>query len=786
MKMENDNSLAGKLIPVIRTTMVLAWGIGCILCCGQSNAQPTLSAASPAAVAPGKTVELVISGQKLDDPLQIWTSFPAKLELEPLAEPKPDQTQRKIKVTLEGSVPVGLAGMMVSTPGGVSDVLLLVVDDLPSVADNGQNHSISQAQEITTLIGIDGTSDGSKFDHYKFRVQSGQRIAVEVLSGRLGEAYDPVLRLLDASGKQLVVVDDDPGLGADCRFAHTFQAAGDYVLEIHDNQYRPGGRYRLRIGDFPLVNSTYPLGGQSGTAAKFAFAGGGLEMIPPVETTVPTGLPGSRFTVGAKYLGGQSSGFATSTVNSAAELAEAEPNEDIGAANSIAVPCGISGKLDRPGDRDVFAFEAKKGQRFAFKACTRSFGSAVTLKMYLQKADGTALVESGVSDADEETMIFAFPEDGSYRLVVQDLLKRSGPDAVYRVGIEPVASFSLPLKPDKATRYKLLASKNGAFSIDIPCVRNGYDGPITLSVEGPGGEYQVYNNVIGEKQPQTKLIVVPPATFTPGQFSGLKINGKATIDGVEVVASVGTLDLVRVLRPQLAYPPSWMDNLIPLATSAELVPFYESTLDRAAALIPRQTGQSEFNIKFERKQGDFKDPLQVYLLSPPAGFAFEVKRNGDGPMETYQVIVKGPKDLPEGNLSVRVLSFAEFQGRGQVVLANDFPLQIVTPLSMSLAPSPALVFGNVQRVRVTANRMNTGSDADRQPIVVTWKKLPPGVTAPADVTIPPDQSFVDVDLTAAADAPAGKIEDLIAQGATKFQGQDVIVESAPISAEVKK
>ena len=770
-----------RLVGALFLAMPLAFGLR------PAQAQPAISAVSPGAVAPGKPLDLVISGQKLDDPLTVWTSFPAKVELVPLAEPKPGQTQRTIKVTVDNAVPAGLAGLMVATPEGASDIQMLMIDDLPSIADNGQNQSLAQAQEIPSLAAIDGVSDGSRFDFYKFSVQSGQRIAVEVVAGRLGEAYDPVLRLLDASGRQLVLADDDPGLGSDCRFAHTFQAAGQYLLEIHDNQYRAGGRYRLRVGDFPLVTSTFPLGIQAGTTSKLAFAGAGVESVAAIDFPAPAVAPGSRITVAAKYPGGSSSSMATAIVSGTVESQETEPNDDLKSANPIAAPGGVSGRFSSPADRDFYAFDAKKGQRLAFKAGTRSFGSPVTLKMYLQKVDGTALAESGVTDADEETLVFAFPEDGSYRLVVQDLLGRAGgPEAVYRIGIEPVPLFSLALKPDKATRYKLLAAKNGSFSIDVPCARNGYDGPISLSVEGPGGEYQLFNNVIPEKQAVTKLIVNPPASFTPGQFTALKIVGTATIDGAEVRSTVGTLDLVRVLRPNLSYPPTWMEGVVPLAIAGEMPAFYEAKIDRPTVLIPRQTGQSEFVVQLERKQAEFKDPLQVYLLSPPAGFAFEVKRNGNGPMETYQVIVKGPKDMQEAVHKISVLSFAEFQGRGQSVFAKDVPLQVVNPMTLSVGPVPGLVFGNVQKVRITAARMNTGNDADKQPIVIKWKKLPPGVTGSAETTIPPDQSSVDIELTAAADAPAGKIEDLVVTGSTKFQGQDITVESGPISAEVKK
>src|SRR5688500_11997128 len=44
----------------------------------RAQAQPALTAAVPGAVAPGKTTEVTLSGAKLDQPLRIWTSFPAQ------------------------------------------------------------------------------------------------------------------------------------------------------------------------------------------------------------------------------------------------------------------------------------------------------------------------------------------------------------------------------------------------------------------------------------------------------------------------------------------------------------------------------------------------------------------------------------------------------------------------------------------------------------------------------------------------------------------------------------
>ncbi|MFO0906549.1 MAG: PPC domain-containing protein [Pirellulales bacterium] len=764
----------------------LAFVVALVAAASTAVAQPVLSSTTPGAVAPGKTVDLVLQGQKLDDPLTLWSSFPGKFELVPLADPKPGQTTRTVKVTLDPAVPVGVGGIMVATPAGSSETLLLLVDDLPSVADNGQNQAPVQAQALTLPIAVDGVSDGSRFDYYKFSVQAGQRVAVEVYAGRLAQDYDPVLRLLDATGKELISADDDAGLGADCRFAHTFQAAGDYLIEIRDNQYRGGGRYRLRVGDFPLASTAFPLAVQAGTTAKVGGAGPEMEGAAQADVAVPAPMAGERLPVGVKYPGGVSSALATVVASKWPEAVEVEPNNELAQANPLSTPGGVSGRFESPRDRDCYQFEAKAGQRWAFRALSRSVGSPAIVKMYVQKADGAAVAESPVSEADEESLVVAIPADGSYRLVVQDLLKRGGPDFAYRVSAEPVAPFTLSLKPDKATRYRYQLAKNGAMSIEVLAARNGYDGPITLSVEGPGGAYQVFSNVIGEKAPSARMYVIPPAGLTPGQFAAIKIVGTATVNGEAATATTSTADLVRVLRPQLAYPPAWLDGLIPTAVANDVAPFYTATLDRPMVVIARSAPQAEFNVKLERKDANFKDPLTILLPQQPAGFSFEVKRNGNGPQETYQVVVKPPAGMPDGMHTVKVLSYGELAGQGYVALSTEVPIQIVTPLAVTLSPGGGLVFGNKQKIKVSVARTAVGGAVDKQPVVVKWKKLPPGVTGPAEVTIPADQDAAVVELTAAPDAAAGAFADLTVTATTKFQGQDVAIDSAPLGGEIVK
>ena len=137
-------------------------------------AQPSLSHVAPGAISPGKTTEVVLHGAKLDGTLRVWTSFPAQVEM---AAGDPKQKDRKevvCKVTLAAGAPVGIGGIAVSTAAGMSDVVYLMVDDLPSVADSGNNHAAGSPQEI----------DAANGDRRPVRRHAGRLLPLHGPSGR--------------------------------------------------------------------------------------------------------------------------------------------------------------------------------------------------------------------------------------------------------------------------------------------------------------------------------------------------------------------------------------------------------------------------------------------------------------------------------------------------------------------------------------------------------------------------------------------------------------------------
>src|SRR5690349_193193 len=213
-----------------------------------SAAPPSLGPCKPMAAAPGKTIELTLTGANLLNPRSLWTSFASRTEFVPSdseAALKGETLLCRITVPRDGQVGVG--AMRLVTGEGVSNPILAMVDDLPSVAEASDNHKAAQAQQAEWPVAVDGQCEPVEEDYYRIHVEAGQRLSFEVVAQRLGSKLDPVLRLLTVDGKELHRADDSAGVGGDCRFSHLFDTAGDYLIAVSDVRHLGGGEFRYRL-----------------------------------------------------------------------------------------------------------------------------------------------------------------------------------------------------------------------------------------------------------------------------------------------------------------------------------------------------------------------------------------------------------------------------------------------------------------------------------------------------------------------------------------------------------
>ncbi|MCO6459490.1 MAG: pre-peptidase C-terminal domain-containing protein [Pirellulaceae bacterium] len=759
-------------------------------------AQPSLTRAVPTAVVPGQTTAVTLYGAKLQGAARIWTSFPAELQLEPGG----DASHVVCKVTLPATAAPGFGGLIISTPAGASDPLLLAIDDLPAVVDDGKNHQAETAQALTWPVAVDGVADAARMDWYRIEGKAGQRVAVEVVARRLDSSLDPVLRLLDEQGQELRLSDDEPGLGADSRFEFTFPKDGAYLLQLQDNKYEGGGFYRLRVGDFPLLATPYPLGVRRGSTTRVQV--GWLPDQVPAHTLVqvPDVAAGGVLGVAARLPGGSSSALATLLVSDGPEVRETErpvtASADPAAGQAAAavsstdggqpveLPTAVNGRLREAGERDVYAFPALKGQQLTLRVVAGRLGSPAVPRLTIQAADGKTLAETSFSEVSDQTLNYSVPADGTYRLVVDELLGRGGPDYTYRVELGYARPFTLSLKNDKATLLSLLTAQgNGAVPIEVQCQRAGYDGPIQLALEDPETGLKLYEGLVAEKANAGRLLLAVPPDSQPGDLRVIRLVGTAVVAGRQVTELVSTAALVTARRPRLGYPPAWTDGLLTVTTGpGPAAPPFTASWEPADIRLARPLGDTVAALKLERTNKEYKEPLQFVVGDLPRGFSAEVKREGEGDQqpERYLVTIKSPAGPPLLVSPIRVTALTTFKGQG---FAVDLPatLHVLEPLAVELTAAGPLEPGKT--LSLTAKIRRAGDEP--QAVVVRLPNLPAGVTGPAELSLATDQSEVQFELSAAADAAVAN-HPLVCTAATTFQGRDVQVESPPIELQIKQ
>lgn len=536
-----------------------------LFACAAVAKSPTLNRISPSAVAPDSTTTVTFFGERLEGAVELWTSFPAKITPKPAdIAGDPGAGKLALQISVPGDTKVGIGAVQLATTNGISDVHLFMIDDLPTVAGSATNKTPATAQELKPPVAVEGNCDETSLDYYVFQAKKGQRLSVEVVANRLGSLLDPVVRLLDASGRELVYCDDDPAVGSDARFSFIAPATARYIVELRDIGYQGGSKYcyRLRVGNFPLAGATFPLGAQRGARTKVAFIGRAVEGLRPVEVRVPEHA--SRVSLNARFRRGQGCGFGALVAGQLPEVMEVEPNDTPETATKLSVPSVANGRFARMKDRDWYEFPATGGQRLIFSGRTRSLGSPCDLFMRLFDSHGRQIADADISGANEGTLTNKFSETGTYRLLVEELNHQGGLDLPYRIEVQPFhPGFALSVETNRVE-----ATGNGSFEIKVDAARSEYEGPITLSLAGLGDDFVLENNVIAEKKNETTLKVNVPARVQPGQRFHFTIAGKARVDGSDFEATAGTMQALKKLFPLLRYPPSEQDGLIALGIKA--------------------------------------------------------------------------------------------------------------------------------------------------------------------------------------------------------------------------
>ena len=136
-----------------------------------------------------------------------------------------------------------------------SNAVPFAVDTLPEGMENEPNDTPERAQRVTLPVIINGRSDSpGDVDVFSFEGRAGSTLVAEVLARRLDSPLDSMIRVADASGKELAANDDyeDKGAGlvthhADSYLSVTLPQDGVYYVTLRDAQGKGGTAYGYRL-----------------------------------------------------------------------------------------------------------------------------------------------------------------------------------------------------------------------------------------------------------------------------------------------------------------------------------------------------------------------------------------------------------------------------------------------------------------------------------------------------------------------------------------------------------
>ena len=695
---------------------------------GSAFAQ-SITAVTPQSVRPGSTTQLTIVGKGFDSTLRFLTRASSEIRIESVQPEK-----AVIQLTLPVEAPLGPIGLWAATNAGPVAPTILLVDDLNVVLDNGKNHSLATAQEIPAESAVDGKSDGASLDYYRIHVDANQSITVEALTQCIASAMDPAIRLLTIDGKPILVADDD-GVGAECRFRHQFTTAGDYLIEVKDSGYAAGGRYHLRIGDFPLISHCFPLAVQRGELASIEVSTLGNQLPVQRQIAVQNYTGDDRDMLAFHFKDGQVSAWQSIHVSSAPQHIEGDE------VASLSYPTGINGKLAVEGEQDEYVIQGIKDETVRFRSRTRSLGATTLLKMQLENDQGLVVAESKVTDADEWSFDYKFPSDGVFRLKASDLLGRGGEGFGYLVEVVPSGRVELTLKADAKTREEFaIELATGACVLDLQVSRFGYDGEVELGFSKPVQGLRLLNPRVPAKVDAVKIYLLADESWNGESSSLVELQGE--IAGNEPLAvSVNSLALHRVKRPHVPFPGKWRDGTILLSGTAAGEEYY--SLEPAAALtLARQQQNHTATLVLKRKNDKFKSGL---TLLPDQSIQQQWNISSKAEKDTYTLSMSRLNQSDEPP-SVSVLSYSELNGRGRMK-GIELPIQWIDPVKLSVSAAAPLVAGNTHPITLHVDRQGD----DPQPVEVVFKSLPQGWTVAAPITVAADQDTAVFHLSLPAD-----------------------------------
>jgi hypothetical protein len=462
-----------------------------------------------------------------------------------------------LAVTIPADAELGERELRLRTAIGLSNPFTFSIGDLPETsapivtaissrpAPGARPASLRDprgATEVTLPTILNGQILPGESDRFQFQARRGTRFVAVVraraLNPYLADAvpgwFQATLALYDATGREIAYADDfrfNPDPVITCEIPQD----GRYTLEIKDAIHR--GRedfvYRITLGEVPFVSAVFPLGAPVATRPSLELSGSNLP-------TDHLEIASAEQVSGQLHLRIRNDGVLSNPVSLAfdtqPEILAAEPNESAADAQRVGWPTIVNGRVDRPGDIDVFSFEGRAGSVITAEVIARRLGSPLDSVLTLTDAEGRILATNDDYEDKAAALLThhadsylrcRLPNDGVYLVHLRDAQNHGGPEYAYRLRIAPaLPDFALRVVPST-----LNLRAGTCVPITVHALRrDGYSGEIALRLVGAPPGFVLSGARIPANQDRIQLTLTAPPAPRDEPYT-LVLAGSAAIGG---------------------------------------------------------------------------------------------------------------------------------------------------------------------------------------------------------------------------------------------------------------
>ncbi len=424
------------------------------------------------------------------------------------------------------------------TDAAISNPIWLHVGRWPEGRENEPNDNKPNEAVDSMPMVINGQIMPGDTDRFSFHASKGMKLVIQVearevipyLADAVPGWFQAVLRLTDSSGKEVSFSDSfhyrqDPVM--------YFEVPEDdvYTVEIRDSLYR--GRedfvYRITLGEIPFITSIFPLGARVDSDVSVQLSGWNLTR--PV-LTVKT-MSRKQYRPIRWYSSEQDNGVSVRfplQIDHWPEVTDREPNNDFANAQEIKTRMTINGRIDQPGDKDVFLIDG--GGPLVVEVHARRLGSPLDSILTLTDAEGNEVAfnddhkdmsQAMLTHHADSHLTASVPANGNYYLQIADAQDNGGSEFTYRLVLRPKqADYELRVTPSS-----IIARAGQVVPITAFALRkDGFDEDVELSLVDPPKGFRLDGAVIPGNADHVRMTLTMPST-APAESVVLEMEGAA-------------------------------------------------------------------------------------------------------------------------------------------------------------------------------------------------------------------------------------------------------------------